>query len=329
MNQSTLRRLLIGLSLASLLTGLVVVGCAHLHKPVPDLPFSFYHSNEFRWRNLKRLVILPLVNETTFPQAAEEIQRSLHAELQQLGRFEVIPVSSLLLERLNQRLRETGRFNEADLVYLARSTGADAVLFGTVTHYSPYFRPRIGLTIHVISPDLGKVISSVDGLWDSNYLPVADRARLHYSRVRSLPEHVIDYAKGTFDDAYGTELVLSSPHLYQRYVCWEVARLLVADPEQLKQFYPPAPPVMPAPPSPLVDLEKFCKKLKATDWKLGPGECKKSGSKGNAPCLQPGTKDKAPCVQPNPQPCDLQPTPEPPQSPAHSAGQTEPPPARE
>jgi hypothetical protein len=234
---------------------LLIAGCSQ-PKPRPELNFSYYNSPEFHWRHVGRVLLLPVVNESATPEATEQMRAALNAELQQLGLFEVVSTPPDAAARLARSVRDGGRFDEAEVIALARCANADAVVAITLSHYSPYYRPRIGLSAQAISPDLGKVVSSVDGLWDSNNLAVADRARRYYAgqKLHSVPggPH-----RGVPDDPYGYDLVLQSPHLFQRFVAAEAARVLVADaaflnavcPKVVKQpcdVKPPGPP--PAPP---------------------------------------------------------------------------------
>jgi hypothetical protein len=163
------------------------------------------------------------------PQTQEEIRRAVHAELQQLGRFEAVPAPAELSEQMSEALRQSGRFSEPEMIALARCGGADVILFGTLTHYSPYQRQRIGLTLQAISPDLGQVVASVDGLWDSTDPDVADRARAYYRREKLLREKVTDQVLGRWEEAYAQEIVLDSPHLFQRFVSFEAVHLLVGE----------------------------------------------------------------------------------------------------
>lgn len=213
----------------TLLVALGLAGCGNL-PTCPEPNVSRYHNPAFSWRRVARLVVMPLVNESPQPQAGEEVRRSLHAELQQLGLFEAVPAPSELGESVSRHVRDGGRFSEAEMVALARCGAADVILVGTLTHYSPYQRPRIGLTLQAISPDLGKVVASVDGLWDATDHDVAQRARDYYRRVRSCKDYAFDYLLGRWESSYGTDLVLESPHLFQRFVCSEAARILVGLP---------------------------------------------------------------------------------------------------
>ncbi|MBY0232934.1 MAG: hypothetical protein K2W96_26930 [Gemmataceae bacterium] len=221
----------------------LLAGCAHRSAPPPPPPpppppFSCYNAPDFHWGAVSRVAILPLNNETSHPQAADDLRQALHASFQQMGVSEVVAVPPPLAARLARQVRETGRFDEAEAIQLARCTGAHVVIAGTLSHFSPYNRPRIGLTLHALSPDLGRVVASVDGLWDATSHPVAQRARLFYAQQRTFVQAVCDRVLGTIDDSFAADLVLDSPHLYGQFVCGEAARLLVADPVFLASLLP-------------------------------------------------------------------------------------------
>lgn len=208
----------------------LAASCATAPPCPPEPTASRFRHPGFAWARVARVVVLPLVNETAHPQAGEEVRRQLTAELQQLGLFEAVPAPPGMTEAVARRVRDSGRFSEDDLVLLARCGGADVILLGTLGHYSPYTRPRIGLTLHAISPDLGQAVASVDGLWDSVDHDVADRARAWYARYKTLKQHARDHALGVWDDDYAVQLVLSSPYLFGRFVCAEAVRLLLGEP---------------------------------------------------------------------------------------------------
>lgn len=215
---------------AVFLLALVLAGCANPPPAPPEPTAGRFHHPRWEWGRVARVVVLPLVNESREPQAAEEVRRWLTAELQQLGMFEVVPAPAELTELASRRTRDSGRFSEADMVALARCGGADVILLGTLTQYLPYRRPRIGLVLHAISPDLGQVVASVDGLWDAIDHAVADRACAWYARYKSLGQHARDHVLGRWQDDYAVDLVLDSPHLFGRFVCAEASRLLLNEP---------------------------------------------------------------------------------------------------
>ena len=114
---------------------------------------------------------------------------------------------------------------------LAKLTRADVIVFPTITQYSPYPRPRLGLILQAVSPLDGKVIASVDGLWDTTDAAIAEQVRTFYrQRPKPLPPRVRNHEIAT-DDSFAGELALDSPALFQRYVCHLGSRVLIGLPE--------------------------------------------------------------------------------------------------
>ena len=177
-----------------------------------------------------RVLVLPFLNESPHTRGGREVQTALTAELQQFGKFEVVagpPDDRGLFARIVHR---GGRFDEAVMLEIGASTRADVIVHGTVTHYSPYPRPRLGLVLQAVAPREGKVVASVDGLWDTTDQRVAERVRAYYRqrpkpRLPFVRNHVI-----ASDDAFAAELALDSPQLFQRFVCHEAALALLGIP---------------------------------------------------------------------------------------------------
>jgi hypothetical protein len=167
------------------------------------------------------------LNETTFSRVAEEVQQNLMGELQRLGRFEVVSAPADDRATLAASVRRGGRFDEAVLLDIARLSSADVLVHGIVSQYALHPRPRLGLVLQAVAPHLGKVVASVDGLWDTTDATLAERCRAFYrQRPRPLPAFI----RNNFvvhDSVYTEELALDSPTLFQRWVCWEAALVLL------------------------------------------------------------------------------------------------------
>jgi hypothetical protein len=201
----------------SLLVGMTLLAsCEHFRPQAADPPFSYYHAPQFQWGGVARVVVLPLDNETAFPHAAEEVRNALVTEWQRMGLFEVVPAPADVAVEPSHVIRENGRFNEAALVRLARLYRADVVVLGAITQYSPYTLPRLGLVLQVVSPGDAAVVASVDGVWDAANFLVTQRARGFCKQYT-----------GTHDEMLAPELILESPRLFQRFVCFEAANVLV------------------------------------------------------------------------------------------------------
>ena len=228
-----------------LVAALATAGCRLIerlsHAPVlprnrePPLPgpptFSRYHLETWRWEDASRVLVLPPRNESQYTRAGEELHAALASELQRLGRFEVVAAPPDAEGTLAKLIHVSGRFDEGAMLDLAKLTRADENVFPTVTQYSPYPRPRLGLILQAVSPRDGKVIASVDGLWDTTDAAIAEQVRTFYrQRAKPLPPRVRNHEIAT-DDTFAGELALDSPALFQRYVCHLSSRVLVGLPE--------------------------------------------------------------------------------------------------
>ncbi|MDB5312205.1 MAG: hypothetical protein JWO38_6407 [Gemmataceae bacterium] len=200
-------------------------------KRLPAPPtFSQYHLDGWDWGRVDRVLVLPFLNESAYTRAGRETQAALTSELQRLGQFEVVagpPDDQALLARIVHR---GGRFDEAVMLDIGRTARADVVVHGTITQYSPYPRPRLGLVLQAVGPREAKVVASVDGLWDTTDGAIAERCRTFYrQRPRQRPPWIRNHVIAS-DDSFAGELALDSPALFQRFVCHEAALALLGLP---------------------------------------------------------------------------------------------------
>lgn len=94
---------------------------------------------------IHKVAVVPFFNLSTEPTLdGRKVAAAYYNELQEVPGFEVIPVG--VAERAMVEARLTLNRPE-DVRQLARMLGADAVVVGAVTEYSPYYPPRIGLQV--------------------------------------------------------------------------------------------------------------------------------------------------------------------------------------
>jgi hypothetical protein len=223
----------------------VATGCSlfdghgKLSRQRPDPPtYSQYHLAGWSWERVDRVLVLPVLNEPASAltandevrdtRAGDKIRNAFTSEMQRMARFEVVSAAPDDQAALTAIIHRDGRFDEAVMIGLANRTGADVVVHITVTHYSPYPRPRLALVVQAVAPAEAKVVASVDGLWDTTDAVVAERCRIFY-RQRTHPRpgfikrnHVI-----ATDDEFAGDLALESPALFQRWVCHEAILALL------------------------------------------------------------------------------------------------------
>ena len=132
-------RPLFSLLALALLLPLFGVGCAlvphKLHEP------QFHNP----WPQVRKVAIGPFYNlseEPTFDTGL--VAQSYFNELQQIPGFEVVPIGTTI-----QAMRSHGILGNtaADYRKLAQILEVDAIVVGSVNDYSPYYPPRMALTV--------------------------------------------------------------------------------------------------------------------------------------------------------------------------------------
>ena len=175
-------------------------------------PYQQFVAPNFDWSTVKRVVLMPMANQTAYAHVSSELQANLAAELQRAGRFDVVVATQEDAGAKAREIFSRGMFDELELLRIAREYDAQAVLFGKVTQYHPYAPPRVGLSLIMISPAEGVAIASADGLWDAREMTTARQAQAYL-------QHKLSWRQGLL----GIDRVLESPDVYQRFVCQQIA----------------------------------------------------------------------------------------------------------
>jgi len=125
--------------LLAIMASWLLAGCAAF----PDRMVQPIYHNPFP--QLHKVAVLPFYNQSDEPTVdGEQVAIAYYNELQAIPGFEVVPVGvakqMLIASRMEPR---TG----ADFQQLARLMNVDAVLVGSVTDFSPYYPPRMGIAV--------------------------------------------------------------------------------------------------------------------------------------------------------------------------------------
>jgi hypothetical protein len=119
---------------------LLSTGCALL----PDVTHEPQFHNPFP--QLYRVAVLPFANQSKEPTVdGDAIALAYYNELQAVRGFEVMPVG------VTKRLVQSSGIQPQtpdDFQKLARFLGVDAIVIGSVTEYTPYYPPRMGLAVN-------------------------------------------------------------------------------------------------------------------------------------------------------------------------------------
>jgi hypothetical protein len=160
---------------------LLLPGCAL----VPDVTQKPRFHNPFP--QLYRVAILPFYNQSREPTLdGDSVAIAYYNELQAIPGFEVMPVGVA-----RRHLEAMGRDPQsgADFQRLARSMGVDAVIVGAVTEYSPYYPPRIAMSVdwYAANPGFHPIPSGYGLPWgtpEEEYIPenLVDQAEFALAR---------------------------------------------------------------------------------------------------------------------------------------------------
>jgi hypothetical protein len=116
-----------------------LAGCS----AIPDVVHQPQYHNPFP--QLSRVAVLPFYNQSADPTVdSDAVAMAYYNELQAVRGFEVVPVG---VARLALLATGTDPRTPEDFRQLAQLLGVDAVVVGAVTEYSPYYPPRMGLSV--------------------------------------------------------------------------------------------------------------------------------------------------------------------------------------
>ncbi|MGE0756639.1 MAG: hypothetical protein AB7F89_28170 [Pirellulaceae bacterium] len=120
-----------------------LLGCS----AIPDIVQQPQYHNPFP--QLSRVAVLPFYNQSAEATVdSEQVALSYAAELQAIPGYEVVPVGvakqALFAAGVEPR---TGEDFQLLAQAMGRLLGVDAIVVGSITEFSPYYPPRMGLTV--------------------------------------------------------------------------------------------------------------------------------------------------------------------------------------
>ena len=118
---------------------LVTAGCS----AIPDIVHQPQVHNPFP--QLSRVAVLPFYNQSAEPTVdQDQVAMAYYNELQAVPGFEVVPVGVAKQMAAASGIEPK---TPADFQELARFMDVDAVVIGSVTEFTPYYPPRMGLAV--------------------------------------------------------------------------------------------------------------------------------------------------------------------------------------
>jgi len=198
-----------GLALAAMIV--LAAGC----KRETRTQIGFYMAPGGIPAEITRVAFVPMTNLSEFPTATDGMGAALAQAVQatKLFHFEVASPADSLCTCLPRDPK--GQFSLKQLSELRRSLACDAILVGAVTQFEPYPHMQGGLYLRLVDVRTGRLIWSVDHVWDT-----ADE------KVRKRIQAFFEHELGKTDDPLKWRLATVSTQAFDRYVAFEVAETL-------------------------------------------------------------------------------------------------------
>jgi len=162
-----------------LLVPFFLAGCIGSKKYNPDTAYYFLSPNK-DLRDLGRIVLLELANESAYPKVSSDVTDALYGAMQKI---QVFGITSIRHSDQRWQNLQLGRFDDYTLEQLSamhKSLKADAVLRGTVTRYEPFPHLVIGLRLELIDLSDGQLLWALEQIWDAADKSTQSRVRDYY-----------------------------------------------------------------------------------------------------------------------------------------------------
>ncbi|MBE7445073.1 MAG: hypothetical protein HS132_07430 [Planctomycetia bacterium] len=192
----------------------VVVGCSstplHYSKGL-----NYNKTDEFKKALIRRVLLLPFEYDVDREAIIEEVTEAFAVELRKTGSFEVVVFTEKKTTLTPERdIWVKGTIDLNTILTLKKLYDADAIVFGSITHYRPYEPMLLGVKVGMISTDTGIVVWSADGIFDSNENEVAELVKHYFEST---------HQKSAL---YGWKLILLSMRRYSQFVANQITETL-------------------------------------------------------------------------------------------------------
>jgi hypothetical protein len=180
------------------------------HEPdvLSFVPTNYTHNVVYP-ETLRRVAVLPVWFDAERPESVSEYQEALVAQLAERGLFEVVRITSDMIEaRYHRKQFASWEMLPTDFQDWIQSIwGADAVLFTDVSRFDPYMPLQVSFRTKLLSTQSVSLIWSFDHHFDSGDPSIAMGAKR--------------YSRGQFHRAYPldkTTAITISPFRFWQYI---------------------------------------------------------------------------------------------------------------
>ena len=187
----------------------ILSGCS-ISKSVHPETGHYYLNPRTNFANISRVVMFELDDQTNVADISSILTRSISDALSKKHLFSLKTLyrSDPTWRRLD--LDNAASYSIEELELIRDQLKADAVIFGTVTRYSPYPHLATGLHLKMVDLRNGQVIWGIEQIWDSTDKSVERRMRRYFKVHMRSGYEPIDW-----------QLFVSSPRAFNKYVAFE------------------------------------------------------------------------------------------------------------
>jgi hypothetical protein len=199
--------------LPSVLCLLFFAGCS-LFRTSPGS--SYFSGPSKNLSGIRTLTLVELQNNTVYPQVSGDVTESLYqALLKTRGGFDLAVLGQNHPDYKNLPIRPGSPDTLEQLLATRKMLGADAVIIGTVTSYTPYPHMAMGLNLKLIDLRDGRVPWKIEQVWDTSDKAAVEKIKKYFNRELRSDFSPLD-----------EKLALLSPINFIKFVTYDVVQTL-------------------------------------------------------------------------------------------------------
>lgn len=177
---------------------------------------NYFIHPDYDYFAVKRVMLAPIKNETSNRDVSKTLKPIFINELAKLNKFEIIPAPSDIEEEISTfNIREKGTFYALHLYDIGKRYNVDAVIFTSITAYSPYEPCVIGINTEMISTYSGIVLWALNEVYDGKLRSVENLAKTYYFENLRFSHPLYDWT-----------IMMSSIRYFAQMVCSDVSQTM-------------------------------------------------------------------------------------------------------
>jgi len=190
-----------------------LAGCIY-YTPAEQPRDYFYLNQNKNISNIGKVALLELENQTNQPQISQKLTNAIFQALQKKQAFSLKTITRQSASFQSLQLNKDD-YSPEKLLAIKDKLNCNAVLFGSVTEYTPYPHMTVGLKLKLLDLNDGQLIWAFEQIWDAADKSTEKRIKKYFcENIRSdlTPLH--------------EELMAVSPIEFIKFVTYEVAQTL-------------------------------------------------------------------------------------------------------